>query len=124
MDTFDEILSLVHQAKTELAQQSGLEKVAQAERIKSARYQLNAALAAAREQKYTEALRLFNSLQTILQQGHLLQSEWAEIYVAQAMCHARLGQKREMKRMWNLAHKLEPDNEKLKTIAKQLGMIK
>jgi hypothetical protein len=68
-------------------------------------------------------LRLFVSLQSTLQAGNLERDEWAEIYVAQAICHSRLGEKRKMKADWQKAHALEPDNEKLRAIAARLGLV-
>ena len=122
-ETFDEILSLVSQAKSDLYRQVGWKDEATRERVKAARRQLDAALGAARQGDYRQALRLFGSLQKILQAGNLEQDEWAEIYVAQAICHSRLGEKRETKAAWQKAHALEPDNEKLRAIAARLGLV-
>ncbi len=122
-DTFDEILSLVAQTKRDIYKEIGFEKEAGQEQLKAARYNLDAALAASRGGKYREALRLFVSLQNLLQENELLQSEWAEIYVAQAICYAKLGHKREMELTWQKAYQLEPSNETLKSIAKRLGLL-
>jgi tetratricopeptide (TPR) repeat protein len=122
--TFDEILSLVSQAKSDLYREVGWEDKAVQERVKAARYQLDAALGAARQGDYRQALRLFVGLQSTLQEGNLEPDEWAEIYVAQAICHTRLGEKRAMKKAWKKAQTLEPDNEKLREVAIRLGLVK
>ncbi len=44
-------------------------------------------------------------------------------YVAQAICLARLGDRKEMARVWKKAQALEPDNEVLKEIAVKLGLL-
>jgi len=123
-DMMDEIMGLVSQAKSELAEEIGLEDTAIQERVKAARYNLDAAVAATRQGEYREALRLFDKLQRTLQEGGLLESEWAEIYVAQAICHARMGDERATRRVWQRANELEPNNEKLKKIAIRLGLVK
>jgi hypothetical protein len=120
----DEILSLVSQAKSDLYKKVGDENAAAKELVRSARLLLSAALGAARKENYRESLRLFEALQKNLQEGKLLASEWAEIYLVQAICHARLGQKREMAAAWGKAQTLEPDNEILKQTAKRLGLVK
>jgi len=122
-DSLDEILSLVSQTKRDLYRKIGLEKKAEEEHIRAAKYDLDAAIASARDGKFSEALRLFGQLQSKLQESNLLESEWAEIYVAQAICHARLGQKREMALIWQKAYQLEPDNNELKRIAKRLSLL-
>lgn len=122
-DPFDEILSLVSQAKSDLYRDVGWADKAARETVQAARYQLDAALASAKQGNYREALHLLRALQKILQENNLLASEWAEIYVAQAICHARLGEKREMKAAWRKASELEPDNDKLKEIAKGRGLL-
>lgn len=123
-DSFDEILALVSQTKTDLAKQIGWQDVAIKEQAKTARWQLSAALGAAQNGDYQDALRLFDALQKTLQDANLLSSEWAEIHLARAICYARLGEKRAMKRAWNKAQALEPDNEILKETAIRLGLIK
>jgi tetratricopeptide (TPR) repeat protein len=123
-DMMDEIMGLVSQAKSDLAREIGLEDAATQERVKAARYNLDAAVAAARQGEYHEALRLFTKLQRTLEEGGLLESEWAEIYVAQAICHARLGDMGATRRVWQKANALEPDNEELKRIAVRLGLVK
>jgi tetratricopeptide (TPR) repeat protein len=122
-ETFDEILSLVSQAKSDLYQQVGWKDEATRERVKAARRQLDAALGAAQQGDYRQALRLLGDLQKILQAGNLERNEWAEIYVAQAICHSRLGEKRETQAAWQKAHALEPDNEKLRAIAVRLELV-
>lgn len=123
-DPFDEIMSLVSQAKADLVRRIGWEDVATRERLKAAHWQLSAAIGAARQDDYREALRLFDTLQKILREGNLVANEWAEIYLAKAICYARLGEKRAMKRAWKQAHELEPNNDKLKDMAIRLGLIK
>ncbi len=123
-DPLDEIMALVLQAKADLARQVGWEDVAAKEQAKAAQWNLSAAVGAAQQGDYQEALRLFDSLQKILEDGNLLPSEWAEIYLAQAICHARLGNKRAMKRAWKKASQLEPDNDTLRQVAARLGLVK
>jgi tetratricopeptide (TPR) repeat protein len=122
-DMMDEIMGLVSQAKSDLAREIGLEDTATQERVKAAKYNLDAAVAAARQGEYREALRLFAKLQRTLEEGGLLESEWAEIYVAQGIYHARLGDMRATRQVWQKANALEPDNEKLKRIAVRLGLV-
>jgi tetratricopeptide (TPR) repeat protein len=122
-DPLDEILSLVSQAKQELYNQVGMKSAAEKEQVRAAKYQLEAAIGAAREGKFGEALRLFKNLQNIIEESKLIESEWAEIYVAQAICHARLGQKYDMKQVWQKAYRLEPSNAALKEIAVRLGLL-
>lgn len=122
-DSFDEILSLVSQAKRDLLNQIGLEKAAQKETVVAARHQLSAAIGAAKNKQYREALRQFRQLQSLLETADLLESEWAELYVAQAICFARLGEKKDMAQVWKRAQILEPDNEVLKEIAVKLGLV-
>jgi Flp pilus assembly protein TadD len=116
-DPFDEIMALVLQSKAEAAKKIGWEDVATREQVKAAKWQLSAAIGAAQQGNYQEALRLFEALRTMLPTSE------AEIYVAQAICYARLGRKREMRQAWRKANKLEPDNEKLKEIAINLGLV-
>jgi len=123
-DVFDEIMGLVSQAKSDLARQIGLHDVAAQEKFKAARYQLDAAVAAGRQGDYRQALRLFKSLQSTLQESGLLKSEWAEIYVVQAICYARLGDLKATRDVWQKAQALEPDNERLREIAVRLGLVK
>ena len=54
----------------------------------------------------------------------MLESEWAEIYVAQAICHARLGDMGATRQVWQKANAREPDNEALKRIAVRLDLVK
>lgn len=122
-DSFDEILSLVSQTKRDLYRQIGMEKAAQKETISAARHQLSAAIGAAKSKKFREALRQFKQLQSLLEDADLLESEWAELYVAQAICLARLGEKKEMARVWKKAQMREPDNQVLKEIAVKLGLV-
>ena len=122
-DPLDEILSLVSQVKVDLARQIGCNDVAAREQVKAARWNLSAAIGAAQQGNYQEALRLFDSLQKILEDGNLLVSEWAEIYLAQAICHARLGNKRAMESAWKKASQLGPDDDTLRQVAARLGLI-
>ena len=122
-DSFDEILSLVSQTKRDLYQQIGMEKAAQKETVVAARHQLSAAIGAAKNKKYREALRQLKQLQSLLENADLLESEWAELYVAQAICFARMGDKKDMAQVWKKAQTLEPDNDVLKEIAVKLGLV-
>jgi tetratricopeptide (TPR) repeat protein len=122
-DPFDEIMSLVSQVKADLIQEIGWEDVATRERLKAARWQLSAAIGAAQQGDYRQALRLLNALQKMLRECNLAANDWAEIYLAMSICYARLGEKRAMKRTWKQAHELEPDNDKLKDMASRLGLI-
>ncbi len=122
-DSMDEILSLVSQAKRDLLDQIGMKKATQKETLSAARYQLNAAIGAVKDKKYHEALRQFKQLQSLLEDADLLKSEWAELYVAQAICFARLGDKKEMAQVWKKAQTLEPDNQVLKEIAVKLALL-
>jgi tetratricopeptide (TPR) repeat protein len=122
-DLFDELLVITAKAKQDLLTGLG-SRQAQLAQIDVARRQLEAAIASAQQEKYQDALRLFGNLQDTLHKSNLLQSEWAEIYVAQAICYARLGDKGGMKEVWERAVELEPDNEKLREIAIRLGLLK
>jgi tetratricopeptide (TPR) repeat protein len=122
-DLFSELLVITAKSKQDLLTGLG-SRQAQLAQIDVARRQLEAALASAQKGKYQDALRLFRDLQGTLHKSNLLQSEWAEIYVAQAICFARLGDKAGMKEVWEKAVDLEPDNEKLREIAVRLGLIK
>jgi tetratricopeptide (TPR) repeat protein len=122
-DLFDELRIITAKAKQDLLTELGSRQT-QLAQIEVARRQLEAAIASAQRGKYQDALRLFGELQGTLHKSNLLQSEWAEIYVAQAICYARLGDKGGMKEVWGKAIGLEPDNEKLKEIAVKLGLLK
>ena len=99
-------------------------RLAPLSKFRIAGYNLDAAIAAARQGEYREALWLFGKLQRTLEEGGLLESQWAEIYVAQAICHARLGDMGATRQVWQKANAREPDNEALKRIAVRLGLVK
>ena len=120
---FDEIFSLIADTKKDLYNDLGETAKAEHFNLQAARHDLNGALRSAKAGDFKTALRLFTKIQNALQDSHLLQSEWAEIYVAQAICYGRLGRKREMAMVWKRASALEPDNEKLKRIAQRLELI-
>ena len=122
-DFFDELRSITAQTKRDLYKDLGSTQRANQAHFEAVRHQLDAAIAAARKGNYREALRLFAAMQKMLHEVKL-QHEWAEILVAQAICYAKLGDKREMTNAWNRAYNLEPDNEKLKEIAIKLGLVK
>lgn len=121
-DLFDELLIITAKAKKDLLDEIG-SRQAQLAQVDVAKRQLEAAISSAQQGKYQDALRLFRDLRLTLQGANLLQTEWAEIYVAQAICNSRLGDKAATKEAWGKAIALEPDNEKLRAIAVKLGLI-
>jgi tetratricopeptide (TPR) repeat protein len=123
-DDYEEILALVRRAKADLYDQLDDGPAARQERVKAAHTYLNGAMGAASEGRYKDALRMLKQLTAVLEEAQLLPEEWAEIYVAQAICHARLGQTRQKDAAWKRAKDLEPDNEVLRQIAVRRGLIK
>ncbi len=123
MDDLDEILSLVSQTNKDWYQDASWKHRAAQERIKVARHQLNMALTAARQGDCRYASRLLVVVKNTLQENNLEPDEWLQIYVAQAICHARLGEKGAMISAWKRAYALEPNCEKLREVATHLGLI-
>jgi tetratricopeptide (TPR) repeat protein len=121
---YEEILGLVRRVKADLYDQLDDAPLARKERIKAANDYLQGAMNEASEGRYKEALRMFRQLQAVLEEANLLPEEWAELYVVQAICHARLGQKREQDIAWKQAKALEPDNKVLLQIAIRRGLVK
>ncbi len=122
MDDLEEILALVSQTRKELYLKLGNPDKAAQEQITTANHYLDAALSAAFQGKYREAIRLFNKLQDSLTQGKL-HAPWPEIYIALAICHSRLGEKQKAESAYQQAYQREPNDQKLKEIAARLGLI-
>ena len=123
MDDYEEILALVSQTRSELYLKLGNPDKAAQERITTANHYLDAALVAACNGKYREAIRVFNKLQDLLVSGKMPDAPWPEIYVALAICHSRLGERHETEVAYRKAYDLEPNDQKLKEIAIRLGLI-
>jgi hypothetical protein len=123
MDNLDEILSLVSQTDNDWYRDATWKHKAAQERIKVARHQLDTALTAARQGDCLYASRLLVVVRNTLQEDNLRPDEWLQIYVAEAICYARLGEKGAMTLAWQQACALEPSYEKLQEVATRLGLI-
>jgi hypothetical protein len=123
MDNLDEILSLVSQPDNDWYRDAPWRQKAAQERIQVARHQLDTALTAARQGDWLYASRLLVVVRNTLEENNLEPDEWLQIYVTEAICHARLGEKGAMISAWKKARALEPNYEKLQEVATRLGLI-
>jgi hypothetical protein len=123
MDNLDEILALISQTDSDWYRDATWKHKAAQERVKVAKCQLDTALTAAREGDCLYASRLLVVVRNTLQENNLNRDEWLQIYVAEAICRARLGEKGAMISAWNKARALEPNCEKLREVATSLGLI-
>jgi hypothetical protein len=93
------------------------------ERIQIARHQFETALTAIRQCDCRRASRLLVVVQNSLDEADLTRDEWLEVYVAQMICYAWLGDKKAIHSAWKKARALEPDSVKLQEVGVRLGLL-
>jgi hypothetical protein len=93
------------------------------ERIQIARRQFETALTAIRQCDCRRASQLLVVVHYALDEDDLTRDEWLEVYVAQMICYAWLGDKKAIHSAWKKARMLEPDSVKLQEVGVRLGLL-